>query len=344
MNYVYLAGFVDVDGWGDITLSGVRSAVESARAEDPAAPVTLVINSPGGDVMEGLAIYNYLKRAKVNVEISGMAASIASVIALAGQHVAIYDNSSLFIHHAWSYVGDANADEARTAADRMEAVDAMIKTVYAARGLSEEKIAEIMDGPDGPGSLVSAASALELGLVDEVLDPALALAACIRNRRPRPASASAENSSHSSDSSYTQTQNKEPAQMANEDPNLTDPNAASCDPDQNQDPDTLDPETNDPDTNDPDTGDPEDNAAADEVQALKAQVEALTKQVADQQAKLDAQKKFRAVVASAAQTVDQSPLTFPEAVKKLGFAAACEKHPQLRKNYMRNELRKGSIH
>ena len=336
MKYIYLAGFVDVDGWGDITLSAVRSAVESARAEDPAAPVTLVINSPGGDVMEGLAIYNYLKRAKVNVEISGIAASIASVIALAGQHVAIYDNSSLFIHHAWSYVGDANADEARTAADRMEAVDAMIKTVYAARGLSEEKIAEIMDGPDGQGSLVSAASALELGLVDEVLDPALALAACIKNR----------NSHHKTGAGQPDaaTVNQESDTMTTDDPTLNDPNAASCDdPEKNQDPDTQDPDTNDPETGDPEPGDPEDNAAADEVQALKAQVEALTKQVADQQAKLDAQKKFRSVVASAAQTVDQSPLTFPEAVKKLGFAAACEKHPQLRKNYMRDELRKGSI-
>ena len=342
MTYIYLAGFVDVDGWGDITLSAVRSAVESARAEDPAAPITLVINSPGGDVMEGLAIYKYLKRAKVNVEISGMAASIASVIALAGQHVAIYDNSSLFIHHAWSYVGDANAGEARTAADRMEAVDAMIATIYAARGLSEEKIAEIMDGPDGQGSLVSAASALELGLVDEVLDPALALAACIKNRNSHPHINRAE--AKPGTNQVEDLSSQEPTKMANEDPTLNDPNNASCDdPEKNLDPDTGDPEPNDPETGDPEPGDPEDNAAADEVQALKAQVKALTKQVADQKAKLDAQKKFRSVVASAAQTVDQSPLTFPEAVKKLGFAAACEKHPHLRTNYMRDELRKGSI-
>lgn len=341
MTYVYLAGFVDVDGWGDITLSGVRSAVESARAEDPAAPITLVINSPGGDVMEGLAIYNYLKRAKVNVEISGMAASIASVIALAGQHVAIYDNSSLFVHHAWSYVGDANADEARTAADRMDAVDAMIKTVYAARGLSEEKIAEIMDGPDGQGSLVSAASALELGLVDEVLDPALALAACMKARKSHAApadTASAVNSSHSSYSSHTQAQNKEPAQMAIEDPNLTDPNADSCNEPENQDPETQDPETQDPET-----GDPEDTAASDELKDLKAQLEATMAKLAAAESKLEAQKRFRSVVASAAQTAEAAPLTFPEAVKKEGFAKACELHPQLRADYMRAEMRKGSI-
>ena len=323
MNYIYLAGFVDVDGWGDITLSGVRSAIESIRAENPDAPVTLVINSPGGDVMEGLAIYNYLKRAKVNVEISGMAASIASVIALAGQHVAIYDNSSLFIHHAWSYVGDANADEARTAADRMEAVDAMIATIYAARGLSEEKIAEVMDGPDGKGTLVSAASALDLGLVDEVLDPALALAACIKSRNSHP--------------HHTNQAQESPA-MANEDPNLTAPNAASCD-----DPENQDPETQDPETQDPETEDAEDAAASDEVENLKAQIEALKAQLAEKDAKLDAQKHFRAVVASAAQTAEAAPMTFPEAVKKVGFAAACEKYPQLRADYMRSEMKKGSI-
>lgn len=331
MTYIYLAGFVDVDGWGDITLSGVRSAVESARAGDPAADITLVINSPGGDVMEGLAIYNYLKRAKVNVEISGMAASIASVIALAGQHVAIYDNSSLFIHHAWSYVGDANADEARTAADRMEAVDAMIATIYAARGLSEEKVAEIMDGPDGKGTLVSAATALELGLVDEVLDPALALAACIRNR----------NSHHKTGAGQpaAATVNQESDTMTTDDPTLNDPNAASCDPDQNQDPDTKDPETQDPETEDP-----EDNAASDEVKDLKAQLEALKAQLAEKDAKLAAQKKFRSVVNSAhEESAASANLTFPEAVAKHGFAAACEKFPVLRADYMRSELRRGSI-
>jgi len=126
--------------------------------------------------------------------------------------------------------------------------------------------------------------------------------------------------------------------MANEDPNLTAPNAASCD-----DPENQDPETQDPETQDPETEDPEDNAASDEVKDLKAQLEALKAQLAEKDAKLAAQKKFRSVVASAAHTVEQSPLTFPEAVKKVGFAAACEKYPALRTDYMRDEMRKGSI-
>ena len=127
--------------------------------------------------------------------------------------------------------------------------------------------------------------------------------------------------------------------MVNEDPALTGPNAASCDdPEQNQDPETQDPETQDPETQDP-----EDSAASDEVKALKAQLEALKAQLAEKDAKLAAQKKFRAVVASAAQTAEAAPMTFPEAVKKVGFAAACEKYPALRADYMRAEMKKSSI-
>ena len=126
--------------------------------------------------------------------------------------------------------------------------------------------------------------------------------------------------------------------MAIEDPNLTDPNAASCDEPENQDPETQDPETQDPET-----GDPEDNAASDELKDLKAQLEATMEKLAAAESKLEAQKRFRSVVASAAQTAEAAPLTFPEAVKKEGFAKACENHPQLRADYMRAEMRKGSI-
>ena len=126
--------------------------------------------------------------------------------------------------------------------------------------------------------------------------------------------------------------------MANEDPALTAPNAASCD-----DPENTDPETQDPETKDPETKDPEDNAASDEVKALKAQVAALTKQLADAQAKLDAQAKFRAVTASAAQTAAQASKDWPELVKELGFKAAAEKFPEIRKSYMRTQAAKGDI-
>lgn len=335
MNYIYLAGFVDVEGWGDITLSGVRAAVESARAEDPAAQITLVINSPGGDVTEGLAIYNYLRRAKVNIEISGMAASIASIIAMAGQHVAIYDNSSLFIHHAWAYLGGANADEARTAADRMDAVDEQLKTVYASRGLAEDKIAEIMDGPDGQGTLVTAAYALELGLVDEILDPALALAACIKNRNSHPhhsnRAGAKPGTNQVEDLSSQEITDMDPEK----DPTLTDPNAACGDKPENADPET-DPET--PET--PDT----DDAADAEVQDLKAQVAALTKQLADMQTKQAQSTKLAASVAKAhTAPPPASADDWPALMKKHGYAKARAMYPETMKAYCEKELAKGSI-
>ena len=77
---------------------------------------------------------------------------------------------------------------------------------------------------------------------------------------------------------------------------------------------------------------------------LKAQLEALKAQLAEKDAKLAAQKKFRSVVNSAhEESAASANLTFPEAVAKHGFAAACEKFPVLRADYMRSELRRGSI-
>jgi len=326
--YIYLAGIVDIDGWGDITLSSVRSAVDSARAEDPAAPVTIVLNSPGGDVMEGLAIYNYLRRAKVDIEISGMAASIASVIALAGQHVAVYDNSSILIHHAWSYLGDGNAADARHAAERMESVDAMIATVYASRGLSEDTIAELMDGPDGQGTLIPASRALELGLVDEVLDPALAVAACLKHRKPHPSDTITPN----------QEQTMDPRNE--DDPILTDPNAACGDK-----PDAADPETDPDDTPDtPDTPDKPDDSASDEVAALKAQVAALEKKLAEMQTKSVQSAKLAASVAKAHNAPAPASVDeIPKLIKTLGYAKTRAEYPELMKAYCDREIAKGSI-
>eukprot|EP01012_Entosiphon_sulcatum_P006942 TRINITY_DN13409_c0_g1_i2.p2 TRINITY_DN13409_c0_g1~~TRINITY_DN13409_c0_g1_i2.p2 ORF type:complete len:125 (+),score=21.70 TRINITY_DN13409_c0_g1_i2:50-424(+) len=82
------------------------------------------INSPGGYVMEGLAIYNAMMRAaasgrKVTTHIDGLAASMASVIAMAGSEVIMADNALVMIHNPWDCAcGDAN--ELRRAADQLD--------------------------------------------------------------------------------------------------------------------------------------------------------------------------------------------------------------------------------
>ena len=329
MAYIYLAGIVDPDPyWGDISLAKVTAAIDAARADNAAADVTIVLNSPGGDVIEGLAIYNYLRRAKVNIEISGMAASIASIIALAGQHVAIYDNSTIFIHHAWAFLGESNANEARTAADRMDAIDEQLASVYASRGLDANTITGLMDGTDGTGSLITSARALELGLVDEILDPAMAAAACLKARHTH----------HHTTSAAAQPgtpTNKEESM----DPEKTTPieTDAECGtPDETKAEETT-VETTETVTDDPD------DTPAEELEELKKELEEVKKELADAKAKLDKSAKLSNSVKKAQTGKAETQLSWPELVKKIGYVQARAKYPQVMDAYCRQEMAKGSI-
>ena len=92
------------------------------------------INSYGGDVFDGLAIYNQLvqHKAKVTTHIDGVAASIASVIAMAGDEILIAESGWLMIHDAWG-MAVGNAAELRRQADLMDSVSEQLGKVYAAR-------------------------------------------------------------------------------------------------------------------------------------------------------------------------------------------------------------------
>ncbi|MBD1373721.1 Clp protease ClpP [Hazenella sp. IB182357] len=93
----------DLDGLGDIT------------------ELNIYINSPGGSVFQGIAIYNIIKRhkAKVNIHIDGLAASIASVIAMAGDTVHMPENAMMMIHNPWT-VAMGNASDLRKIADDLD--------------------------------------------------------------------------------------------------------------------------------------------------------------------------------------------------------------------------------
>ena len=132
------------------------------------------INSPGGDIMDGLAIYNLLKACPANVEvhIMGMAASMASVIACAGDKVCMPENTFLFVHEPWNLVA-GDAEELRSEADMLDKFGAAIVSAYAAKsGQSPETCAGWMEAE----TLFSAAEAKAAGLCDEV-EPASQAAA-----------------------------------------------------------------------------------------------------------------------------------------------------------------------
>lgn len=157
--------------WGE----GIEPAefVKELAALD-VATLDVRINSAGGYVFDGLAIYNAIDRhpATVTTHIDGMAASIASVVALAGDEVRIAENAFMMIHNPWGFeVGDANA--MRKMAEILDALGGSLVDAYVGKtGKSEEVIRGMMDEE----TWFNSEEALEVGLVDEV-DEAMAVAA-----------------------------------------------------------------------------------------------------------------------------------------------------------------------
>jgi len=109
--------------------------------------INLRINSAGGDVFDGLAIYNLLSAhdARVIAHVDGISASIASVITMSGDEIRIAENGFIMIHDAWS-VASGNARELREMADKLEMVSASIADVYVARtGAKIDQVRAWMD-------------------------------------------------------------------------------------------------------------------------------------------------------------------------------------------------------
>lgn len=129
---------------GAVSLRSLSAELEKLTG---VSRINVYVNSYGGEVAEGLAIYNALKRhkAKVVTYCDGFAASIASVIFMAGDERIMNDSSLLMIHNAWSYCA-GNADELRKQADDLEKITQASVIAYKAHStLTEEEIKALMD-------------------------------------------------------------------------------------------------------------------------------------------------------------------------------------------------------
>lgn len=164
--------YIEIASWG--AGYAAHSAQSFKRELDALGEVKILnvyINSPGGDVFEGNAIYNILsrkaKKCTVNVYVDGLAASIASVIAMAGTKIIMPNNAMMMVHNAWGYwVGNAN--DFREAAGIMDKVNLTIKQAYLNKAgdvLDEETITGLMDAE----SWLNAQECLDYGLCDEVV-------------------------------------------------------------------------------------------------------------------------------------------------------------------------------
>ena len=131
-------------------------------------PLNLHINCVGGDVFEGMAIYNVLKKrtAETTVYIEGIAASMGSVVALAADNVVMAENSLFMIHNAWGgAMGEAK--ELKKTANLLEKISNEIADIYIKKtNLPYDKVKEMMDEE----TWLNADEALELGFVDSISD------------------------------------------------------------------------------------------------------------------------------------------------------------------------------
>ena len=147
-----------------VTVNRIAAALRSIGNKD----ITVRINSPGGDMFEGIAIYNLLRAhpAKVTVEVLGWAASAASIIAMAGDTIRMGLGSFMMVHNAWGVV-IGNRHDMREAAILFDQFDAALADIYQARtGMERADIEQLMDAE----TFMTAAQAVEHGFADVVDD------------------------------------------------------------------------------------------------------------------------------------------------------------------------------
>lgn len=129
-----------------------------------AKTINIHVNSPGGDVFDGTAIFNAIKqhKSKTITHIDGLAASISSIIALASNEVHMAENAFLMIHEPWSIV-IGNAETMRDEADLLDKIGGTIAKTYINKtGKDEAEIKELM----ADESWLSADEALDMGFID----------------------------------------------------------------------------------------------------------------------------------------------------------------------------------
>lgn len=130
--------------------------------------ITLNLNSPGGDVFDGIAIFNDLLNhpAKVVVRVNGLAASAASVIAMAGDKVIMAKNAFMMIHNVWAVVIGGKAEMMHMADVIGQLDEALVRTYAERSGQSQRSVRAAMEAE----TWMAADEALDLGYSDETMD------------------------------------------------------------------------------------------------------------------------------------------------------------------------------
>lgn len=166
------------DSWDGLDANTLVPMISEGEVSDD---LDVRINSPGGYVMEGLAIYNALVREqkkgrKVTTHIDGLAASMASVIAMAGDDIIMADNALIMIHNPWDCAcGDAN--ELRRAADKLDRLRDQIVGIYSGQtGITAADLIPMLDEE----TWFTAEQALDQNFITEITGAATASASNVQ--------------------------------------------------------------------------------------------------------------------------------------------------------------------
>lgn len=150
------------------SVASVKDLQEILNKNKNIPTVNIYINSPGGSVNEGIAIYNILKRTRayVRVFIDGFACSIASVIAMAGNAIYMPKSSMQMVHNAWT-VAMGNSEELRKVADDLDKINEVVISAYMSKFKGTEKeLRKLLDDE----SYLTAEECLKYGLCTKIVD------------------------------------------------------------------------------------------------------------------------------------------------------------------------------
>lgn len=159
----------DVIGWPWLDANTLVSAMNEYKGR----PLNFGINSPGGDVIDAIAIYQAMKRhdAKVTVRIDSLVASSASFIALGGDEVNAYKTSTFMIHNPWS-IAAGNEFMMEEMKDLLKQFGSQILDIYSEKAsIGKKEIKQLMNGADKrDGTWMTASEAKEKGFIDNIID------------------------------------------------------------------------------------------------------------------------------------------------------------------------------
>ena len=159
-------GTIDLFMYGTVGYSVYLNGIKYALGDTVGDEINVHLNSYGGDLFEGIAIKNFLlnRPEKINVYIDGIAASAASVIAMAGDHIVMPSDAQMMIHNPWTYTM-GNAKELRKTADDLDKAQTSLEKSYLNRFKgTEDELKTLLDEE----TYLTADEAVLFGLADKI--------------------------------------------------------------------------------------------------------------------------------------------------------------------------------